>query len=368
MKNLRLPILFSIAVTVLLVSRCEKPKANCSSCPPADVGTPYVLEVPQGFPQPFIPADNPMTEEGVKLGRHLFYDKKLSGDLTMSCGSCHMPEFAFSDPNPKSTGIAGLKTRRHSMALFNLAWQEVFFWDGRSGSLEEQSLHPIEDPVELNVSLATVVSRLESDPSYLDMFEAAFGDPDVNKDRIAKALAQFERSIVSANSKFDRVERLQSETFTPSEQRGLIIYNTEVGDCFHCHGQLETRFLMGSFGVDNTFLNNGLKADFSDDEGRKEVTGDPADLGEFKVPSTRNVQFSFPYMHDGSIPNLDSLIGFYNFGGHPGPGNNVDPNMKAAGQGRNWTPQQKQDLKAFLHSLTDYTFLEDTSYTSPFND
>lgn len=377
MKKLRLSILASIAVSVLLLSKCEKDKNNCSSCPPAIVGTPYELEVPEGFPQPFIPADNPMTVEGVKLGRFLFYDKKLSADQTMSCGSCHMQSEAFGDQRTKvkSTGIRGRETRRHAMVLFNLAFQETFFWDGRSPSLEEQSLHPIVHPDELDNDLPTLIARLEADPMYPPMFEDAFGDDNINEDRIAKAIAQFERTIISASSEFDEVKRLQGSTAlfeedptTPgSKNDGYTLFNNEFGDCFHCHGE-STRYLMGAFGRDNTFLNNGLKADFSEDKGRMEVTGLPSDLGKFKVPSVRNVEFSFPYMHDGSIPDLDSLIEFYNFGGHPGPENNIDPNMKAAGKGRNWSEKQKQDLIEFLRTMTDYKFLENPAYSDPFEE
>lgn len=369
MKSLRLGILVALVSSVVILQQCKKdPPDGCTNCPPAEIGTPYNLEVPVGFPQPFIPADNPMTEEGVELGRHLFFEKRLSGDLTMSCGSCHHQGFAFADTPDKikSVGIEGFSTRRHAMPIFNMAFQEVFFWDGRAMSLESQALMPIEDPVELNTDLPTVIARLEADTVYPDMFKAAFGDNKITAKRIGKAIAQFERTIISSNSKFDRVVRLKSESFTASEQRGFEMYNNEIGDCFHCHGMLETQFLMGAFGVDNTFLNNGNKADYSNDEGRKEVTGDAGDLGKFKVPSTRNISFSFPYMHDGSIPNLDSLIEFYNFGGHPGPGNNIDPNMKAAGIGRNWTKQQKEDLAAFLNTLTDFELLTDSAYSDPF--
>lgn len=369
MRAIRIIILVAISGFVLLLQQCKKdPPDACTNCPPASVGTPYDLEVPVGFPQPFIPADNPMTVEGVELGRFLFYDKRLSDDFTMSCGSCHHQGFAFADTpdKPKSVGIVGDSTRRHAMPIFNMAFQEIFFWDGRAMTLEEQALMPIQDPVELNTTLPKVIARLEADTAYPDMFKAAFGDNAVTAERIGKAIAQFERSIVSANSKFDRVVRLKTESFTPSEQRGFEMYNNETGDCFHCHGMLETRYLLAAFGVDNTFLNNGLKADYSQDEGRKEVTGLPSDLGKFKVPSTRNVAFSFPYMHDGSIPSLDSLIEFYNFGGHPGPGNNVDSNMKAAGVGRNWTKQQKEDLAAFLNTLTDFDLLQNPDYADPF--
>lgn len=369
MKPLRTSILLTLVFSVIILQQCKKdPPDACTNCPPAAIGTPYDLIVPVGFPQPFIPADNPMTVEGVELGKHLFFEKKLSGDLTMSCGGCHDQGFAFADTPDKirSVGITGDSTRRHAMSIFNMAFHEVFFWDGRATSLEQLALMPIEDPVELNADLPTVIARLEADSDYPDLFNAAFGDDQVTAERMGKAIAQFVRTIVSANSKFDRVVRLQSESFSASEQRGFEMYNNEIGDCFHCHGMLETRFLMGAFGVNNTFLNNGNKADYSEDEGHKEVTGISGDLGKFKVPSTRNVAFSFPYMHDGSIPDLDSLIEFYNFGGHPGPGNNIDPNMKAAGVGRNWTKQQKEDLAAFLQTLTDFELLTDTAYADPF--
>lgn len=358
-------LLTGIVILVFGLTRCGKddPKPN-------PIGpTPYTLNIPEGFPAPFMPNDNPLTEEGIELGRHLFYDKRLSSDLSMSCASCHHQQFAFSDlpDNPLSTGVTNQQTRRNAMPIFNLAWQEFFFWDGRAKSLEEQSLHPIVDPVEMNNDLPTVISRLEADTAYPQMFKAAFGDNKITEDRLAKAIAQFERTIISADSKFDRVVRLQQESFTASEQRGFDMFKSEEGDCFHCHGHLETQFLMGAFGRDNSFINNGLKADYSADQGRMEVTGDPDDLGRFKVPSTRNITVSFPYMHDGSIPSLDSLIEFYNFGGHPGPDNNIDPNMKQAGVGQGWTRQQKQDLAAFLATMTDFTFLDNEAFSDPFD-
>jgi cytochrome c peroxidase len=362
MKNVKkIMTMASLALVVLLLTYCQPNSTTGSG--PSPIGTPFQLDVPQGFPQPFIPADNPMTEEGVKLGRHLFYETALSGDNSMNCASCHMQERAFTDASAVSVGIDGIPGTRKAMPLFNLAFVDKFFWDGRSVSLEEQAIIPIIDPIELNADMPTVVKRLQDNPLYPPMFAAAFGDDQVTPERMGKAIAQFERTLISANSKFDSVERLKTGArFSPEEQLGFEMFTTELGDCFHCHGTVETNFLLGAFGVD-LFINNGLKDNYTD-KGRFEVTGNVDDIGKFKVPSVRNVQFAFPYMHDGSVPNLDSLIGFYNFGGHKHI--NIDPNMKAAGIGRNWTSAQKQGLAAFLRSLSDYQFLTDTAFSDPF--
>ncbi len=366
-------LLIIIAGIVVTVNRCKPDEDDGVDPPSTPIGTPYDLEVPQGFPQPNIPADNPLTVEGIKLGRFLFYDKKLSRDMTMSCGSCHLQTVALSDPEPKSTGIRGMQTRRHAMVLFNLAFQEKFFWDGRALSLEEQAIMPILDPVELDNDIATVISRLEVDPVYPTMFKDAFGSEAVTEERIAKAIAQFERTIISANSEFDSVIRMELKAdFGPSRinngnpRRGMEIFNNEIGDCFHCHGGVESQFLFGAFGVDDQFKNNGLKETHVNDRGLGEVTGRSFDDGKFKVPSVRNARFSKPFMHDGSIAELDSLIEFYNFGGHANSPN-IDPNMKAAGIGRNWTTQQKEDLLAFMETLVDFKFLSDTNYSDPFD-
>lgn len=355
--------LILLSTVVLVVSRCT-PEPSNPNPDPSFQATPYDLKVPKGFPPAIIPIDNPMTVEGVRLGRHLFYEKALSGDNSMSCASCHMQQRAFTDGLPVSKGIDGIAGRRSAMPLFNLAFEEQFFWDGRSLTLEEQALIPIEDPIELNADLDSVVARLASRPLYQRLFKEAFGTEEVSAKRIGKAIAQFERTMISANSKFDKVMRLEDGTqFTSLEEQGRQMFFSEEADCFHCHGAAETSYLMGAFGRDLQFVNNGLKMNYQD-QGRAEVTGKTSDIGKFKVPSVRNVEFSFPYMHDGSIPNLDSLIGFYNFGGFKHP--NIDPNMKAAGIGRNWTPQQRNALKAFLQTLTDHQFLQDTAFSNPF--
>lgn len=378
MKNIKVYLTLFIGASILLLSQCKKDD-DTSNNNNDDGPTPAPLTRPVGFPPLNIPADNPQTEEGVALGRHLFYDKKLSEDLTMSCSSCHEQYRAFGDIDPTPDGVQGIRGRRQAMVLFNLVFQEEFFWDGRVTTLEEQSLHPIRDPLELNTDLPTVIGRLEADPDYPGMFKDAFGDKKITPERIGKAIAQFERTMISANSEFDRVKRMsgnidalfeEDSNTVGSKNRGYEIFATERGDCFHCHSvNVDGAFMGGGFGSDGRFLNNGLNSDFSSDEGRKEVTQLDSDMGKFKVPSVRNVQFSAPFMHDGSIPDLDSIIGFYNFGGFLTP--YTDPNMKFAGAAkgtRNFTEQEIEDLKEFLGTLTDYEFLEDPSFSDPFEE
>ncbi len=377
MKKFTLPVLLSILALVAILSRC---KPDPAPSVPEFSATPYNWVTPKGFPQPKFPADNPMTVEGVELGHHLFFDKRLSADQTISCSSCHNQAFFFADPDSISKGVDGKTGRRNAMVLFNLAWQEFFFWDGRTNSLEEQSLHPIQDPVEMATDLPTVIARLETDTAYPNMFKAAFGDKKITADRIAKALAQYERTIISADSKFDRVVRLKMEQFTEKEERGFLMFSSDFtpngargGDCFHCHGAVETGFLLAAFGVDNQFKNNGLKATYPTDKGRMEVTGLPQDEGKFKIPSVRNMEWSFPYMHDGSIASkvvgidpVMELIEFYNSGIHENSPN-IDPNMtKNGGADKKWTQSQKEDLKAFLLTLTDNNLRFDPAFEDPF--
>ncbi len=361
---------------VLILSKCQpEPKivehyANT---------TPYDFFVPKGFLPPNIPADNLTTVEGVRLGRFLFYEKKLSGDQTQSCGSCHMQDVSFGDMKAKSVGIAGLETKRHAMVLFNLAWEEFFFWDGRAKSLEEQALEPVTNPFEMNADWPTVLARLEATPMYPPLFKAAFGDKNITKERVAKAIAQFERTIVSYNSKYDSIKRMPPSPLPfedPLIERGYKMFMSPEGDCFHCHG--EGGYLLKAMGEEASFRNNGLKPDWIDEKGRFEVTGAPWDIGKMKVPSVRNTAFFFgdgssvalsaPFMHDGSIPTLDSLIEFYNMGGFDTENSNTDVDMEAKGKGRDWEQDQKDALKAFLGSLTDYKFLTDTAYRDPFED
>lgn len=366
MKKTSLYIVLIIVGSVFALSKCKPDEEPPSQ--PVSVGTPYQLRVPTGFPQPFIPADNPMTVEGIDLGRHLFYDKRLSGNFTKACASCHKQALGFQDGEVKALGIEGKVGHRNTMPIFNLAWQEYFFWDGRSGSLEDQSMHPITNPLEMDVDLPTVINRLSSDTLYPSLFKAAFGDSKVTKERMAKAIAQFERTIISDSSRYDMVIRLNhagGAQFSEQEQKGYALFRAnDGGDCFHCHGDVETQYLFGAFGQDLQFKNNGLKLHYTDDTGREDVTGKASDMGKFKIPSLRNLLLTYPYMHDGSIPDLDSIIKFYNTGGQEN--SNVDPNMQFNGKGGlKLTQDEMHDLNAFLHTLTDYTYYQNPNYSNP---
>lgn len=327
------------------------------------VPTPSPLQIPQLFQDniisPVIPIDNPQTVEGIALGKKLFFDNILSGNNTQACASCHNPANAFTDPARFSVGIDGSIGTRNSMPLFNMAWNydEKFFWDGRVFSLEHQALEPVTNPIEMNNIWETVVTRLQQHPEYPQLFEQAFGTIPITKELTTKAIAQFERTLISANSKFDRY--LQDlAALTPQEENGLNVFMDETkGDCFHCHGNPNNPLW-----TDNIFHNNGLDATFSD-LGLGEVSGDPADNGKFKSPSLRNLAFSAPYMHDGRFNTLEEVINHYSEGLQDSP--TIDPLMKKVDEGGvHLTVQDKADLKAFLLSLSDPSFINNPAFNN----
>ena len=353
----KIPALF--AVLALVVS-C-KPEPTVYPAP-----TPFQWVQKPFFPPPVVRTDNPLTIEGIELGRHLFFDKRLSGDNTQSCASCHNQSLAFTDNGRRySVGITGAVGTKNSMPLFNLTWSNRFFWDGRASSLRQQVLLPIEDPIEMHDNLANVVGELERTPIYPAMFGKAFGDESINAERVAKALEQFVLSIVSTDSKFDRF-RINPilNPLTPSEQRGLDLFMREFSppgsnrpkgaDCFHCHGT-------HLFTVNN-FTNNGLDANPA--LGFQLVTSNPHDRGKFKTPSLRNVALTAPYMHDGRFNTLEEVIEHYNSGLQASP--TIDINLKSTGIGLGLSAQDKADLVAFLHTLTDTVFTNNPAYANPF--
>lgn len=339
----------------------------CNTVP--DAGTPYSLEIPYFFSEPVIPADNPMTEEGVELGRHLFWDKQLSRNNTVSCGSCHSPAAAFGDNVAQSTGLYGELTPRNSMALVNMAWNTSFFWDGRAQTLEEQIRSPIHNPIEMDMDWATATARVETDSTYQDMFTAAFGTPCVDSIRISNAVAQFVRTMISSNSRFDEAYRYGGAALTPAEYRGLELFRAEGGDpniypggqnggdCFHCHGGGLIQF------TDQQFHNNGLDTVFAD-IGREGVTGLPYDRGLFKTPTLRNIELTAPYMHDGRFATLEEVIEHYNSGGHLSA--TLDPLMKFPEVGLGLSEQDKDDLVKFLKTLTDTSFVNNPDFQDPY--
>lgn len=317
---------------------------------------PYEIDLPSHFPEMEIPADNPLTVQGVNLGRHLFWDTRLSGDNTMACADCHLPQFSFSDNNATSEGIDGLTGARNSMVLQNLAWANDYFWDGRAETLEEQVLMPVQDPIEMHESWSNFISEIRDDEQYKTMFFEAFGVVAFDSTHAAKALAQFVRTMVSSNSKYDRI--LQGEeAFTIQEQAGFDSFNAlSGGDCFHCHG--------GALATDFSYKNNGLDA-VPIDSGRGLVTNVDTDNFTFKVPTLRNIEYSGPYMHDGRFATLDEVINFYSVGvEHTSP--NLSPLMEFSAQGGvQLDPQDRAELKAFLLTLSDPDFINNPDFQNP---
>lgn len=369
-------------VTAVLMQSCRKDEED-DKCPPGSKlddfsgTTPYDLVIPPFFPPMEIPDEddpntvnderNPLTVEGVELGRFLFWEKQLSGDNSMSCGGCHFPSAAFSDPNQFSTGITGEQGTRQAMALFNLGWARDYFWDGRAKTLEEQIAEPVPNPIEMNESWENAVAKISNDPLYPPMFEAAFGTAEVTQWRIQKAMASFLRTMISGNSKFDK-SRIGQATLTEEEQRGFELFILEGGDpesvqggqngadCFHCHGFGDSQF------TDYLPHNNGLDSIFID-LGVGGVTLNPLDYGKFKTPSLRNVEFTAPYMHDGRFSTLEEVVEHYNSGGLPS--STVDPFMKYTTGGLTLPQSDKEALVAFLKTLSDTEFIENPEFQDP---
>lgn len=314
------------------------------------------------------PNNNPVTNEGATLGRVIFYDKILSFNKTISCGSCHSPAAGFSDPLVFSEGFDGGLTGRHSMSLANSRYYDngAFFWDERASTLEEQVLMPIQDQVEMGMTLDSVVARMENTEYYADLFTNAFGDATINEDRIARSLAQFVRSMVSFQSKYD-VGRTQVQNpdqdfpnFSATENRGKALFRSNRLACGACHGT-------DAFIAPNA-RNNGLDATTTD-PGVGGVTNNPNDDGDFKVGSLKNIGVSGPYMHDGRFATLQEVVDHYNNGvqNHP----NLSPPLRMPGnqvRRLNLTQTEKDDLIAFLHTLTDDVMINDEKFSDPFGD
>lgn len=324
--------------------------------------TPFSLEIPDRFPKVELPTDNPLSVEGVDLGRRLFHENRLSINHSVSCASCHQEATGFSDARRFSLGAEGQVGKRRSMPLTNLAWQKDFFWDGRSSSLREQVLMPIADPHEMNETPANVVAKLATDPVYQKSFWDAFGSPGVTVERLALALEQFLLTKLSHESRFDLALR-RSGDLTEEEKRGLQLFVTEHAperglrgaDCFHCHG--------GMLFTDNGFHDNGLELE-EFDLGRMIVTGDEADRGKFKTPSLRNVALRAPYMHDGRFATLEEVVAHYDSGVRRRP--NLDPNLaKHPAGGLGLSDLEKRELVAFLRTLTDTRLPSPSTASSP---
>lgn len=381
-KGVRPLAVVAVAIAVCLLPQCKKdpPPGPASECDLTNIPyspTPYTIKKPEHFPQVPVPSDNPMTLEGVQLGRRLFYDPILSGDSTMSCATCHFPQGSFTDNQAVSLGIDGTPGKRSAMSLLNIAYvSTALFWDGRVKTLEEQALLPVEDPIEMHATWPDVIERLKGHSEYPELFRKAFGITGcekITKELAAKAIAQFERILISSgDSKFDRFVKGELD-LEDNELRGKLMFFDEgqfIGlpdaQCFHCHGGIT---LTGG-----QFFNNGLDSvgDLNDfvDKGRGAVTGNKLDNGKFRTPTLRNIALTAPYMHDGRFKTLEEVLAQYNDNGFGVI--NEDPFVRTigfpvGGHYTGLTPQQTADVIAFLHTLTDTTFINNPEVQNPFH-
>lgn len=358
--------IYTLALLLFFLCACKKKEEETNVDAITLDTTPYVLDF-GNFPPPMIPQDNQLTQAKVQLGRMLFYDPILSGDGSQSCADCHRQKHAFSDTNTLSIGIAGLEGKRQAMGIFNMLWNSnEFFWDGRAHFLRDQALKPIQDPLEMNETLANVVAKLSASSAYKDQFMRAFGSTTVDTTKIALALEQFMFTLTSYQSKFDAVQA-GLETFTASEQRGHDLFFTEYNagfpdqsgaDCAHCHG---------GFNFENDqYMNNGLDTDANMlDDGRMAVTNDANDKGKFKVTSLRNVSLTPPYMHDGRFNTLAEVVQHYNAGLQSS--STIDPALQnTMGTGLFLDAQDVTDLVNFLKTLEDRDLTTNPKFSSPF--
>ena len=328
---------------------------------------PYELVYPANFGSRInVPDDNPTTKQGVYLGRMLFYEKKLSANNTLSCAGCHQQDKAFTDDKALSEGVDHVLTTRNSMSLANLLWARKFFWDGRAGSLEDQAVTPMTNPHEMGQSLEVSVKKLSKTATYPALFKLVYGDNAITGDRVCKAISQFERTLISCNSKYDQYLK---NVYKPTKQElsGMNLFMTgpnpekEIrgANCAHCHGGAKT--------YNELFHNNGLDS-VPKDVGIEALTGLTVDRGRFKVPTLRNIALTAPYMHDGRFKTLDEVVDHYS--DHLKESEVLSTFLRGesndiGGKTLHLKPEEKKDIIAFLNMLTDSTFINDPRFSDP---
>ncbi len=380
--NKLLPWTFLCLLSLASCQKEEEPGTNQAQNPNLGENAPVLPTIVDNYSQPQLPnfyllrptanadntpANNPVTNAGATLGRVLFYDKQLSKNGTVSCGSCHQAENGFSDPAALSSGFENGLTGRHSMSLANSRYYAngAFFWDERAASLEDQVLMPIQDEVEMGMDLDTLIQRLAGLEYYPILFEAAFGSSTITADRISRAMAQFVRSMVSFTSKYDQGRaQVNSPTtdfpnFSAEENRGKALFFSPAIGCAACHG---TDAFIAPGG-----RNNGLDLDNHGDLGRGGHTGIAAQQGIFKVGSLKNIAYTAPYMHDGRFNTLAEVIEHYNSGVQDNP--NLSPPLRLPGGGirrLNLNESDKNALIAFLETLSDDLMINDEKFSDPF--
>ena len=304
------------------------------------INTPFHLLVPKGFPEVDIPNDNQLTVERINLGKKLFYDPILSRDSSISCNSCHLQEFAFTDANPTSIGIAGRLGKRNAMSLANVAYANFLQRESGVPTLEMQVLVPIQEHNEMDFNIVAVAEKMNEDPNYRKLSYEAYGKlPDAFV--ITRAIAAFERTFLSGNSKYD------TNQLSESEQRGMALFFSDSLACSSCHGT----FLF----TNQQAKNNGLYAQYTD-SGRYILTGLQEDIGRFKTPTLRNIELTSPYMHDGSVNSLEEVIAHYESGGMN------HENQSAMLKGFTLTETEREELIEFLNSLTDSEFTQNAFF------
>ncbi len=356
-------------ITILglfLFTACKKKTE--SEIEPIDKTPEKSYSFPSYFGVPLIPKDvAPLQEDVVELGRKLFYDPILSSDTTVSCASCHKQEFAFSDNKVFSNGVNGRRTSRNSMSITNQAWQTSFFWDGRAASLEQQTIFPIENINEMNLPIEEALTRLNNSSLYDSLFFKVFKIDSIEKTHLATAIAHFERTLISEDSKFDQYLKKEYQ-LSEKEERGRVLFFThpEPGvvrgaNCGDCHASPQLMV--------QEFHNNGLDK-YLLDKGRGDISGNSNDNGKFKTPSLRNIGYTAPYMHDGRFQTLREVLDHYNE--HivfDSP--NLDPQIIAGSNNCNGCPlglteQEKEDLLAFIKLLDDEEFINNVDFSNPF--
>ncbi|MGD9695107.1 MAG: MbnH family di-heme enzyme [Thermoleophilia bacterium] len=362
--------------------------AGATTSAPAAASAAWRWDLPKGFPAPRVPKDNPMTRAKVALGRHLFYDTRLSGNGTQSCSSCHMQRKAFTDGRAQAVGSTGQMHPRGALSLANVAYSPTLTWANPAlTSLESQMLVPLfsTDPVELGVTdrnKKRILARLSRDARYRVLFRRAYPGTrsPVTWNGIVKAIASFQRTLVSGDSRYDRYLAGRA-TLGAAETRGMNLFFGEKAECFHCHSGINFNdqfTYVGGRPQRNLFHNTGLYnlgasgAYPEPNRGVFEITGRPEDMGAFRAPTLRNIAVTAPYMHDGSIPTLKAVLDFYAAGGRD------IPDGPLAGDGRanpykdplinniNLDEQERADIVAFLKTLTDKRFLTNPKQSNPF--
>ncbi|MDR3679975.1 MAG: cytochrome c peroxidase [Flavipsychrobacter sp.] len=308
---------------------------------------------------------NVVTVEGAELGRYLFYDPILSRKRTLSCGSCHKQKAAFSDgPNTFSKGGTGELMTRNTMPLFNLAWHKNFFWDGKAETIERQIYHPVRTHNEMDMNWPEVSIRLNNSTFYRAKFKAVFGAEYIDSTLVAKAIGQFERTLISYRSKYDMV-LIGKSAFTAEEYEGFNLVNDMTrGDCLHCH-TTDSDPLGSTFNFSNNGLDPIADANNYKDKGRGGITGYIDDFGKFKIPSLRNVMLTAPYMHDGRFKTIEDVLNFYSAGVNVCA--NIDSKMEFAHRkGAHFSVDEQRKIISFLKTLTDSAFICDPAFSDPF--